>query len=377
MKKIQLFSIFIFIILIQGCLDKNNAPILSIPNYEIFENSELKIDLIDFQSDIDNDISGFELVLGEGNIENNIYTFISDYNSQGTYSIEIKVIDMNNNYDTCIFLITVNNINRIPEFTDQFIPKNNKEIDNTTIKFTWDAIDPDNDILYYDFYLGTDINDLQLIYTNLDVNEISISNLIRGDTYYWKVSATDNNITIESNIFNFHITEEMVGFHLYSQTNLITDPFIIIDETKYTLPITIPLTKGSSITIKIPEEQFFDIHKHIPENNVRFDFIKWEDNIIQTERTFEIIDDISISILFEEYYYLRVLPSSPQICVFEESGWYPKNTSIIITALNYERYRFYYWTLNDIDRYSYLRTITIIMDQPTNLVAYYEYVCPF
>jgi hypothetical protein len=29
-------------------LDKNNAPILSIPNYEIFENSELKIDLIDF-----------------------------------------------------------------------------------------------------------------------------------------------------------------------------------------------------------------------------------------------------------------------------------------------------------------------------------------
>ena len=363
--------------LISGCLDKNNAPILSIPNYEIFENSELNIDLLDFQSDIDNDISGFELVSGEGNIKNNIYTFISDYNSQGTYSIEIKVIDMNNNYDTCIFLITVNNINRIPEFTDQFIPKNNKEIDNTTIKFTWDAIDPDNDILYYDFYLGTDINDLQLIYTNLDVNEISISNLIRGNTYYWKVQVTDNNITIESNIFSFHITEEMVGFHLYSQTNLITDPFIIIDETKYTLPITIPLTKGSSITIKIPEEQFFDLHKHIPENNVRFDFIKWEDNITQTERTFEVIDNISISILFEEYYYLRVLPSSPQICVFEERGWYPKNTSIIITALNYERYRFYYWTLNDIDRYSYLRTITIIMDQPTNLVAYYEYVCPF
>jgi len=64
--------------------------------------------------------------------------------------------------------------------------------------------------------LGTDINDLPLIYSNLDVNEISISNLIRGNTYYWKVSVTDNNITIESNIFNFHITEEMVGFHLYS-----------------------------------------------------------------------------------------------------------------------------------------------------------------
>jgi len=64
--------------------------------------------------------------------------------------------------------------------------------------------------------LGTDINDLPLIYSNLDVKEIYISNLIRGDTYYWKVSVTDNNITIESNIFSFHITEEMVGFHLYS-----------------------------------------------------------------------------------------------------------------------------------------------------------------
>ena len=160
-------------------------------------------------------------------------------------------------------------------------------------------------------------------------------------------------------------------------TNYGSATYIIIEGNQYQLPLTYRTVKGSEILFEVPSEQQLDTSDYIRGVDTRLDFVQWSDGATDTSRTLFVDTNTILELTFDEFYYFRAVPSSSQICTFEETGWYPKGSEITITAEDYERWRFYYWDLNRVSRYSFLKTITISLEEPVSLVAYYEYVCPF
>ena len=60
------------------------------------------------------------------------------------------------------------------------------------INLEWLGSDLDNDIAYYQIYLGTNPNRLQLFQDNLSIPNYSV-NLSVDETYYWKIVTVDRN----------------------------------------------------------------------------------------------------------------------------------------------------------------------------------------
>ncbi|GGD81917.1 hypothetical protein GCM10011412_19630 [Maribacter cobaltidurans] len=90
--------------------------------------------------------------------------------------------------------------------------------------FTWEvANDPENDVVSYDFYLGTEAETITKIASDLDQPSFTMSSdLSYNTTYYWTVVAKDDkdNFT-ETEIYSF-ITELMPSG--------VDVPFAIVDE---------------------------------------------------------------------------------------------------------------------------------------------------
>ncbi|KLO22538.1 hypothetical protein X275_05660 [Marinitoga sp. 1197] len=85
-------------------------------------------------------------------------------------------------------------------------PADNSDISVSTITLTWESSDPDGDNVYYNLYLGDNINQ-QKVASDISQNSYKITNLIPG-TYYWYVEAYDNygNIS-KSELWSFTVTE--------------------------------------------------------------------------------------------------------------------------------------------------------------------------
>ena len=86
-------------------------------------------------------------------------------------------------------------------------PENNSQVslDNRVLTLSWEAVDLDNDELYYDIYLGADPNNLELAAENLVTNSISVT-LIPDRYYYWKVTTKDMQGNISQSNIGFFRT---------------------------------------------------------------------------------------------------------------------------------------------------------------------------
>jgi Putative Ig domain. len=124
----------------------NRAPVLSSPgSYYIAENSSLMITLSATDSDSEDTLAYNDNVTF-GNIEDNIFTWIPDYNSSGTHEINFTVSDGNLS-DSAIAIIAVTNTNRAPYI--DYIP--DKLInENQELIIEINGNDPDDDILTYE-----------------------------------------------------------------------------------------------------------------------------------------------------------------------------------------------------------------------------------
>ncbi len=71
-------------------------------------------------------------------------------------------------------------------------PENNTEVslENGNLILRWEAVDLDNDIEYYEVYVGGEPDDLSLEAENLTSNTLSVS-LNTNQYYYWKVLTRD------------------------------------------------------------------------------------------------------------------------------------------------------------------------------------------
>jgi len=86
------------------------------------------------------------------------------------------------------------------------------------ITFSWECLDPDNDQIYYDFYLGTDTIP-SLKYEDLADNQIEIDSLDYNTTYYWKIVAADGEFYQTSQLWRF-TTEIELGIFLINSIEL-------------------------------------------------------------------------------------------------------------------------------------------------------------
>ena len=86
-------------------------------------------------------------------------------------------------------------------------PENNSQVslDNSVLTLSWEAVDLDNDELYYDLYLGADPNNLELAAENIVTNSISVT-LIPDRYYYWKVTTKDMQGNISQSNIGFFRT---------------------------------------------------------------------------------------------------------------------------------------------------------------------------
>lgn len=360
------------VIMMTGCDNINSPPEINIPDQVIWENETLVLDLLNYATDVDGDALTFTLLTSIGTLKDNIYTYKADYDEEDSYLIQIQVTDPDGVYATTTFRIVVLHINRPPTIPVLLSPTAGSILENAAVLFEWYSSDPDGDsllsnILLNETPIATNLTEFTYLFNTLEYNT----------EYTWSVEVTDEATTVISNKANFSVAPEMVKVTFDYDRNLFTAPYISINGEVYKLPVVYETIKDTNLIVEIPSEQQVDGSPFINGIDTKLTFIQWNDTVTDTYRVVGTNSDITYILYFDEAYYLRVLPSSPQICVFTETGWYAKDTEVNIVAENYERWRFYYWHLNDINRYSYSRFITVTMNIPINLVAYYEYICPF
>jgi len=83
-------------------------------------------------------------------------------------------------------------------------PENESSVSLTgdfSLFFEWEGNDLDNDIISYDFYLGTDPNQLQLIKGNVTQNGVS-QVLKLSTTYFWNIVSRDSQKNLSTSDIN-------------------------------------------------------------------------------------------------------------------------------------------------------------------------------
>jgi PGF-pre-PGF domain-containing protein len=129
-------------------INVNRDPILAVIGpRSVNENSLLTFTL--YASDQDNDTLTFSSPNLPGsatiNVTSGVFQWIPSYDQAGIYQVEFVVYDRTSQ-DSEYVTITVNNVNRPPEFTSiaDFIVS-----ENTLLEITLTASDPDNDVLVF------------------------------------------------------------------------------------------------------------------------------------------------------------------------------------------------------------------------------------
>lgn len=124
----------------------NRAPVLTSPgSYSVAENSALVITLSADDPDFGDSLY-FSHNVTSASMEDNVFTWIPDFNQSGVHSIEFTVTDGNLS-DSAVAIVTVTNTNRAP-----FIqPISDKLVyENQELVIQIDGSDPDDDLLTYE-----------------------------------------------------------------------------------------------------------------------------------------------------------------------------------------------------------------------------------
>ncbi len=120
--------------------------------------------------------------------ENDNFTFCTDYNSSGNYSIKVNVSDGDKTAQN-IWQLEVNNVNR-PPVIENYNPKSNISIDeNQKQIFSIEKLDPDGDSLEVKWYVFD-----QLVAYDVDAIEFK-TNYSSAGNYEIKVEITDGKST--------------------------------------------------------------------------------------------------------------------------------------------------------------------------------------
>ena len=118
-----------------------------------------------------------------------------------------------NGYDTMVAIVKdesmhIDTLRRavyygMPPYSPQALnPINYSVVSAPNITLSWQDIDPDNDSLSYDIYLGTDQNALARQTTLMGTSYL-VSGLSAQTTYYWKIIAKDWKSSTDGPVWQF------------------------------------------------------------------------------------------------------------------------------------------------------------------------------
>lgn len=177
----------------------NHKPEIAIPDVSINEGATLTVNLLDYASDVDGDVLGFEVVEGPGEIIDGSYVYTPDYDTAGEHLVKVSVTDSIDEVAT-EFTITVVNVPQKPIL----IEPENGTIDVTPfVTLKWTHSEYDYEGILYDVYFGETADSLEKIAENTADTELKLPRLEYGKTYYWKVVAKDNGFEAESDVWSF------------------------------------------------------------------------------------------------------------------------------------------------------------------------------
>ncbi|MBX3044278.1 MAG: carboxypeptidase-like regulatory domain-containing protein [Candidatus Kapabacteria bacterium] len=149
-------------------------------------------------------------------VTNSIGVFYFDYIPEGNYILYAKKIGYttksvslsvwkNKTTDATIILDEISsNVNNSPPAKPTLISPINKSLLYGNFDFKWDCSDSDNDVLSYDFYLGPNPNNLELIIAGTNETSFIYQFQFNQQVYYWKVVASDGRGGVsESDVWSF------------------------------------------------------------------------------------------------------------------------------------------------------------------------------
>ncbi len=139
--------------------------------------------------------------------QNGLISFVPSCNDVGSHDITITVNDGNGGVDTEDFVLTITE--DVEENNAPYTPSNPIPVDGATniqrtnIFMHWNGGDPDGDLVYYNLYLGTNPNDMQLIVSDLTQTSYSLPYVDYDTEYYWQVVANDGEDSTNGPVWSF------------------------------------------------------------------------------------------------------------------------------------------------------------------------------
>ena len=108
-----------------------------------------------------------------------------------------------------VIILTISSCysNTAPSGIINISPINDSNVFSDEVVFKW-KIGNFASGVSYDFYLGDDLSDMQLIQSNLSSGEYSKDDLDKFKLYFWKISAKNSFGECESDIYSFKICDE-------------------------------------------------------------------------------------------------------------------------------------------------------------------------
>lgn len=211
MKKISLFilSLTLFSSCSSGGDEGDAQTPPTIPSLVYPTNNLVCIDnTVEFKwnasSDAQNDAITYQLDVATDNaFTKNVVTSTTTLLSKSLslekgkfYYWRVKAIDSKNKagkYTSVYTFFTENQgiVNHLPFIPEIKLPVLHSDVSGSSITLSWTAVDPDNDNLLYDVYLGTSNPPTQKVASDLSVASYTASSLISSTKYYWKVVVKD------------------------------------------------------------------------------------------------------------------------------------------------------------------------------------------
>jgi hypothetical protein len=354
--------------------DSNQPPEIVIPDFTIKENETLYLDLLDYAFDPDGDEITFALITGVGVIEGIQYVFAANYESSGTYDVEIAVSDSEGASSSGSFEITVIDVNRPPSIPFDPVPKMAETIVPTNTSLSWSCGDLDGDSLLYDVYLGKTPNPV-LVASGVSGETYTPVHLEEGTHYYWKVVASDGEDETEGPIWEFTTVVPPVILGIVSDKELIVSSKVSIDGQDLNIPLDYVVERDQTLVVEIDELQEFDYRKPVGDD-VRVSFIEWDDGETSPNREILMDHSLKLTARFLVTYYLNIATSARYEHEIPGEGWHDEGATVVVTAPKIEGYTFRDWDLNETYGIVCGEVIVVKMAGPVNLVANYTHDCP-
>lgn len=142
--------------------DKNRAPTLTVTPagpVTVNEGTVLKITLNGVDTDTDNTLTYTATPLDGASITGNVFTWVIGYDQSGAYIVRFTAVDNHGLVSNAVtVLVTVNDVNRAPQYTKYLAPNQVVTVHNVPVEysFTFEGSDPDGDALLYALEAGPD-----------------------------------------------------------------------------------------------------------------------------------------------------------------------------------------------------------------------------